>query len=52
MILFGVVDVKPQHINHAQSTLIENFTRIDLLAAILIMFTENWNSGVEACSYR
>lgn len=51
MLLFGVVDVKPQDINHTQSTLIEHFTRIDLLAAILIMFIENWSPGVERSQF-
>lgn len=40
------------NIIHTQRTLIENFTKIDLLAAILIMFIENLSPGVEAYSYR
>lgn len=49
VILFGVVNVKPQDVNQIQSTLTENFTKIVLLATILIMFTENLSPGVEAC---
>lgn len=41
--------VKPQDTNHTQSTLIENVTKIVLLAAIPVMFTENVSPGIKAC---
>lgn len=47
VMFFGAV--KPQDTNHTQSTLIEHVTKIVLLAAIPVMFTESLSRRIEAC---